>query len=285
MRAETTSAIALCVGAFAVLAGLAPAAASAEPTVEIKNAVARLVVIPEPRSDVKVEFVSTNPALPITVTREGDRTVLNGGLGRRMNGCWRTGRQAGVTVRNLGRVSYDDLPQIVVRTPTHIQVAAGGAVFGSVGRSDSLVLSNAGCGDWTVANVKGELQVNQAGSGDTRAGAAGALVVHVAGSGDVSAGAVSGPMRVDIAGSGDVRAASIQGPLRANIAGSGDVHVAQGSASEVTVRIAGSGDLRFGGAAGELNAQVAGSGDVTVRSVSGVVKKTVLGSGGVRVGR
>ncbi|MEI9964942.1 MAG: hypothetical protein WDM92_09745 [Caulobacteraceae bacterium] len=90
-------------------------------------------------------------------------------------------------VRGLQDVAYDDLPQIVVRTPMDAHVEAGPAVFGSIGRADSVELSNAGCGDWTVANVGGALKINTAGSGDTHAGDAGSLVVHVAGSGDVSA--------------------------------------------------------------------------------------------------
>ena len=47
------------------------------------------------------------------------------------------------------------MPQVVIRTPRDVNVDAGGAVFGSVGRSASLDLGNAGCGDWTIANVDG----------------------------------------------------------------------------------------------------------------------------------
>ena len=272
-------AAAMSVGAMAV-AG----AAWAEPSLEIKSAAVRVMVIPEARSDVNVKVLTASQALPVSITTEGNRVVVDGGLRHRIAGCSAMFGKTTVHVRGLGQVSYDNLPQIVARVPMDARVEASGAVFGSVGRSDSLVLSNAGCGDWTVANVKGALKVNQAGSGDTRAGNAGQLVVHVAGSGDVIAREVGGSATVDIAGSGDVSADSMSGPLKANIAGSGDVKVAQGHASEMVVHIAGSGDVKFGGVAESLNASVAGSGDVVVGKVTGPVKKSILGSGDVTVG-
>eukprot|EP01030_Chromulinospumella_sphaerica_P025847 gene25847-26012_t len=53
------------VAAAALLGATAAQAAS----VEFKDAVARVVVIPEDRADVKVEFLTTNPGLPLTVRR------------------------------------------------------------------------------------------------------------------------------------------------------------------------------------------------------------------------
>ena len=58
-------------------------------------------------------------------------------------------------MRGVGEVSWADMPQVVIRTPRDVDVDAGGAVCGTVGRSASLELGNAGCGDWTVANVEG----------------------------------------------------------------------------------------------------------------------------------
>ena len=53
---------ALAASSLALAAGVAHAA-----SVEIKDAVARVVVIPEARSDIKVEFLTTNPSLPLQV--------------------------------------------------------------------------------------------------------------------------------------------------------------------------------------------------------------------------
>ncbi len=268
--------------AVAVLFGAG--AACAAPSVEIKNAAARVVIISEVRSDVKVQLLTSNVSLPVSISDEGDRVVVDGNLRHRIGNCHAEFGRIAVHVRGLGDVSYDNLPQIIVRVPMDADVEASGAVFGSVARTDSLVLKNAGCGDWTVANVKGHLKIEQAGSGDTHAGSAGDLIVHVAGSGDVLAKGIGGPADIDIAGSGDVIVASISGPLHANIAGSGDVKIADGRAGDMVVNIAGSGDVRFGGVADSLKASVAGSGDVDVAKVNGPVKKSIIGSGDVNIG-
>ena len=268
------------VAAAALLGATAAQAAS----VEIKDAAARVVVIPEARSDVKVEFVTTNPGLPLTVRTEGDKTVVDGDL--RFNAIRNCHTSNGVISVSVKGKSYDweNLPQIVVRVPMDAEVAGGGAVFGSVGRSNSLELSNAGCGDWTVANVAGDLKINLAGSGDVTVGAAGSLAVNIAGSGDVATAAIGGAVAVNIAGSGDVEAASVSGPLSANIMGSGDVKVRGGQVGAVAVSIAGSGDVILMAPADSVTAKIAGSGDVRVIRVSGSVIKKVAGSGEVIVG-
>ncbi|HEV2533452.1 GIN domain-containing protein [Phenylobacterium sp.] len=269
--------------AVAAAACAVAGAANAE-SVEIKDAVARVTVIPENRSDIKVEFLSSNPRLPLQVRTFGGKTIIDGDLGRRIRNCRGHGEHVSVTVRDVGEVAWRDMPQVVIRTPRDARVEAGGAVFGSVGRSASLELGNAGCGDWTVANVEGRLRLSQAGSGDTRAGAAGEAKVRTAGSGDVAMADVHGPLEVEIAGSGDVNVGTISGALEVRVAGSGDVKVAGGHASAMSVSIAGSGDVDFGGSADTLKARIAGSGDVHAREVKGPISKMVMGSGGVSVG-
>ena len=270
--------------AIIAFAGLAGAAAAA-PAVEIRNAAVRVTVIPEARPDVKVQVVTTNAALPLTVVNEFDHVVVDGHLRHRMGGCRTMFGKTVVHVRGVGQVPLDNLPQIVVRTPMDVHVGASSAVFGKVGRSDSLVLSNAGCGDWTVANVKGRLEINDAGSGDIKAGSAGALAAHVAGSGDIQMRQIDGAASIDVAGSGDVTAASLSGPFRSNVMGSGDIRIDGGHASDMVVHIAGSGDVRFGGVADNLNAEVAGSGDINVAKVTGSIHKASFGSGDINIGR
>jgi hypothetical protein len=253
-------------------------------SVEIKDAVTRLVVIPEARSDIKVEMLSTNPSLPLQVRTLGDQVIIDGDLDRRIKNCYAIGGRVRVHVSGIGDVSYDDMPQVVVRVPKDSKVSAGGAVFGSVGKSNSFELESLGCGDWKIANVAKKLTIKVAGSGDIDTGSAGEAVVRVAGSGDVSTGAISGPLTVDVAGSGDVSASSIDGALSVKIAGSGDVDVGGGKSSDVIVSVAGSGNVTFDGVAQNLRARVAGSGDVHVKQVTGEVSKSVVGSGEVTVG-
>ncbi len=266
--------------------GFAGAASAATPSLKIKDAVARVVVIPEARSDVKVEFLTTNQSLPLEIRKDGSTTVVDGGLKlNRINGCNTVMGKIVVHVRGIGDVKWEDIPQVVVRVPMDAEVGAGGAVFGSIGRTDRLELSNAGCGDWTVANVKGRFELSQAGSGDTKAGSAGSAEISIAGSGDVKTQEIGGDLEVNIAGSGGVTAASLSGKLEANIAGSGDVTVNGGHSRSVEVNIMGSGDVVFDGEAGDVEVSVAGSGDVRIAKATGSVEKSVAGSGDVIIGR
>jgi hypothetical protein len=278
MRALTT----LAVLAVAVSAA---GAASAAPSVKIKDAVARVVVIPENRTDVKVEFLTTNASLPLTVRQDGNEVIVDGDLRmNRINGCNSRNGKVTVRVRGVGEVDYDNFPQIAVRVPMNAKVEAGGAVFGDIGRSDSVELANKGCGDWTIANTKGELKVSQAGSGDTKTGVASSAEISIAGSGDVTTQAIAGDFEANIAGSGDVSAVSIAGKLEGNIAGSGNITVAGGRSRSVEVNVMGSGDVTFNGEADEVDVSVAGSGDVKIAKVNGPVKKHVAGSGDVIIG-
>lgn len=270
----------------ALAAAFTGSAASAAPSVQIKDAVARVVVIPEDRQDVKVDFLTTNRALPLVVSRVGDRTVIDGNLRySKIHNCMSLNGRTSVEVSGVGRVDWANIPQVVIHTPRNVDVAAGGAVFGSVGRSNSLSFANAGCGDWTIANVKGPLTVRQAGSGDLRAGSSSSADVRIAGSGDVGVGPVAGGLTADVAGSGDVHAPSINGDLKVHVAGSGDVRIDNGRARAMQVSVAGSGDVSFGGTADSLEARVMGSGDVSAGHVTGSLRKSVMGSGEVRIGR
>ena len=277
MRLQTTllaAVAATCFGASAARAA----------TIEIDDAVARVTVVPENRSDIKVEVIRANSRLPLTVRTLGDRTILDGDLDRKIRNCRSSGERSWVHVRDVGEISWADMPQVVIRTPRDVKVEAGGAVFGSVGRSSSLDLGNSGCGDWTIANVEGAARVSQAGSGDTRMGTTGSLKVRVAGSGDVAAADVRGGLDINIAGSGSANIRSVNGPLEVSIAGSGDVDINGGRATTMKVSVAGSGDVDFAGSAGSLRARIAGSGDVHANEVKGEISKTIMGSGSVRVG-
>ena len=300
---------------FASLLVLAatPAAALAanDPGVRVEHAAARLVVIPEARSDVAVTVTPGDPRLPaLAMRRDGAVVVLDGGLRGRVGACRGSdlnvdGRRPLVTVdvRGAGRIPYDRLPVVTARVPLAAQVAGGEAVWGEVGPSRRLAVFNAGCGDWRIAPVREVLSMEDAGSGDVRAQTAGTLSWRSHGSGDLAIGAVagpvslqmagsgdakldrvSGPFDVELAGSGDVAAGHVDGPIHASIHGSGDVRIASGRAPAVQVETAGSGDFTFGGEAGALSARTAGSGDIHVARVTGPVSRASAGSGEIVVG-
>ncbi|MBE7219145.1 MAG: DUF2807 domain-containing protein, partial [Caulobacteraceae bacterium] len=247
-----------------------------------------VVVIPEARGDVDVRIAPGDPRLPPLVPRrDGDRIVIDGGLRDRIAGCraQNTPQSRAVNVRGVGWIGWDRLPVITLRVPLHARIGASGAAWGEVGPSDALDLAHGGCGDWTVAPVRGPFHLAVTGSGDTRARTSGPLDVAINGSGDLAMDHAEGDVNIAIRGSGDVHLAGVDGRLSSVTAGSGDIDVDGGHASALAVRIDGSGDLVFRGEAGSLAASVNGSGDVHVARVSGAVSKVVHGSGEVTVGR
>ena len=271
---------------LAALSGCAIACGCiAAPTLDIRGAAARLVVIPETRDDIQVVLTKSSTQLPIRVRTFGKNTFVTGDIGHRIHSCQSFGPHRGVGVWGRGAIAYDDLPQLTVRTPMDVRITAGDAVFGDVGRSGSIDLTNRGCGGWTIGNVAGRARINQAGSGDTHAGGAGEADLSVAGSGDINIQAVRGGVTAVSAGSGNITVASLQGPFNVRIAGSGDVRARSGSAPDVNASIAGSGSVGFGGVARALHASIAGSGDVSVARVDGPITKHVFGSGEVTIGR
>lgn len=280
------------VAAALVLAG--PALAAGE--VELHDVTARVTIIPEARDDVQVTLVKTNPRLPLRVHPglDGDTVIEGAASGRNWFGLWLNGRMThcpsdddhpSVDVMGVGSVDFDDLPQIVIRTPMQAKVRTRGVVIGSVGRSDAFNLAVGGCDRWTIANVRNDLRIDQAGSGRVRAGSAGSMSIRIAGSGDVAANEIANGLTVEIAGSGDVSTASASGPIRLEVAGDGDISLGGGHASVLSVKIAGSGDVDYRGVADSLDASIAGSGDVYAAKVTGPVTKSIMGSGRVEAGR
>ena len=280
--------------AGAGLLALVSAGTASAGEVEINDAVARVVVIAENRSDIDVSVTHGSTDLPqLTVRRRGDKVIIDGKLDRRIRSC-RGGsdfvgdptqmpRGVTVDVRGHGTSDMADAPLIIVRTPMNVDVDSECAVWGAIGRAGSVELGAGGCGDWSVANTEGALSVAVGGSGDVRTGTAGTLEVAVGGSGDVRTGAVSSA-ELAIGGSGDITIASVNGGVEVAIGGSGNVTINGGRAPTLEVAIAGSGEVNFAGEAGDLDATIAGSGDIRVQRVTGRVERAILGSGDIRIG-
>ncbi len=287
------------VAAAAVMAAPAFAKPGDGPEVEIRHAVARVVVIVEDRADVAVEIEQGTSGLPaLRVERDGQNVRIDGGLRRRgmfggggsIRNC-RSGPEGGqpgagasVEVRDVGRVNLSDAPLIVIRTPREVNVDASGAVFGSVGRgATSVELGNGGCGDWNIANTDGPVSLSISGPGDMRAGTSAALEASISGSGSVTAGA-TGPLEVSVSGAGDVLVARVNGPTEISLSGAGDVTVRGGTAPTLEVSIAGVGDVDFQGVAGDVDVSLAGAGDVNIAQATGSVSRSVAGVGDIRIG-
>ena len=73
--------------AAALVAAVSIAAPAGAEGVAVRDAVARVQVIPEDRGDVSVTVTPGRKPLPtVRIYREGDRTVVDGGLAHRIKG-------------------------------------------------------------------------------------------------------------------------------------------------------------------------------------------------------
>lgn len=271
--------IALIAATAAFAAGSAQAA-----SVEIKDAVARITVVPEDRADIKVDVVKSHPSLPLTVRTFGDRTIVDGDLRRRIRDCNTMSSKPSAKVRDVGRVDYEDMPQIVIYAPRNVALSASGAVVGSIGRSGNLDLSNSGCSSWTIADVAGEAEIHESGAGRVRMGSADRLEVHLSGAANIQATRVRRSLEARLSGAGNVRVAELNGEMEAQVSGVGKIDVKEGRASRVRASVSGIGSVDFGGATQDLDASISGLGNVRVEQVTGNVRKSVSGGGHVSIG-
>ena len=282
-------------------AAIAGPALAKDPQVEIEHAVARVVVIVEDRADIGVEIQQGASRLPaLRVDRHGYTVHIDGGLGRRLAGfrvgdsirdCrsgpdrTRPGQGASVEVRNLGRINLDDAPLIVIRSPRSVNIDAGGAVYGSIGRgATSVDMGNGGCGDWVIANTDGPVDASMGGSGELTVGTSRSLEAALGGSGRLTAGA-TGRLDLSMGGSGEAMIAQVDGDTDIAIGGSGEVAIRRGRIPNLDVSIGGSGDVDFGGTAGDVSVSIAGSGDIRIAEATGSISRSVVGSGDIRIGR
>jgi hypothetical protein len=121
----------------------------------------RVTVVPEDRSDIKVEVIAPNAKLPISVRSFGDKTIAAWARSPHPQLQRHRASGAGIRVRGVGA---GDLGRDAAGGDPH---AAGGRGFSptapcraAVGRSASLDLHDSGCSAWTVADVAGDARIH-----------------------------------------------------------------------------------------------------------------------------
>ena len=268
---------------FASAALLAMAGAAQAASVEVRDAVVRVTVVPEDRNDVKVEFLTTNPKLPLEVRTQGGATVIDGGLNHRIASCHGPADHPSAWVHGVGHLDSAAIPQVVIHTPRAVNLSSSGVVYGSIGRSGSLDLQDSGCSDWTIADVAGDATVRESGKGELRMGATGRMDLHLSGAANIHAVRVRQSLNAMLSGAGGVRIEQLDGQMDAHVSGAGRIHVEGGHASAVHASVSGIGGVDFGGVADTLDAQISGLGSVRVSKVTGQVNQSVSGIGHVTV--
>ncbi len=271
----STAVAALVFGAFAAQA------AQASTEVELRHTAARVVVIPENRSDVALVVNYGTSKLPkIMIHEEGGKLVADGKLEMHSVNC----RDNGVNIAGYGQIAQADLPQVILHVPMDAKVSFGGASYGEVGATKSLEFSEGGCGNWRLGDVAGKGEINIGGSGTVNAGSVGDAEVNIGGSGDFHARSVA-RLEGNIGGHGDIDLDAINGDSEINIGGSGNVNLNGGLSPKMEINIAGSGHVVFGGEVRDLEVNIVGSGDVHIKKVTGNISKSVMGSGNIVIGQ
>lgn len=271
-----------CLAALAAM--LVAASAWGAPSLEIRGVAARVVIVPENRSDISVRILAASADLPLRVEHLGQRVEVTAARTLRIRGCYIQNGLRGVRVRGHADIPFDDLPQLIILTPMRLKLTAGAAVYGAIGRSATLDLENRGCGDWTIANVAGAARVRQDGAAQILMGETKEADINVGGGGDIATRKVTGALVVVSSGAGRVRVDEVEGRANLRIAGSGEVRVRAGHSADLLASVAGSGRIAFDGQAGTVNASVTGSGQVIVAKATGKVTRRTMGKGEVRVG-
>jgi hypothetical protein len=280
------------IGLAAATAALVGVGAAHAATLDIRNAALRVVVIPEARSDVSVTVVRTNARLPLNVINGlGGDVVVDGGLspfwffGGRPISCGPSGPGGWMSVWGIGRVAYEDLPEVVARVPLDAHVRAGAAVFGAISAADRLELDSSSCGEWVVGDIRDRLAVRMSGSAKVRTGTADQMALWVSGSGRIAARASANGLDAGVSGSGGIYVERASGPIRADISGSGGIEIAGGRATSLATRTSGSGNLIFAGVAEDAKGDISGSGDVRVGEVRQSLTAGISGGGRMDVGQ
>jgi Putative auto-transporter adhesin, head GIN domain len=288
---------------------ITPLTVSAGDRVVIKNLVAKVIIVPQARTDTDVSVKMGRNLTPnIKVERSHGNVTIDGNQKGRSscrssqrlfsfgNGLQSAGS---ISLSSQGPLAFDDLPTVIIYTSKTIDLISYSAVYGMVGDNQGLSLNMHGCGDWKIGTVEGPLTLISSGSGDITVksarkanifnsgpgdiviGPLQSLMASQSGSGDTQIGAILEGMSIAVAGSGDMVISSIKGPVEISVAGSGDVNILKGQASRFKVAIAGSGDVNFYGKASLADVAIIGSGDVTISKLEGPIVKKILGSGEV----
>src|SRR6185437_12738590 len=147
----------LALTALAALAfGTFAHAANAATEVELRHAVARVVVMPENRADVALVVNYGASQLPrIMVHEVGDKLVADGKLETHSINC----RDHGVNLAGYGEIDAANLPQVIIHVPMDAKVSFGGGSFGEVGPTKSLEFDEGGCGNWKLADISGKGEI------------------------------------------------------------------------------------------------------------------------------
>lgn len=258
----------IAIGVGVIAAALAGQATAAE--LVFRDAVARVVVIPEARSDIQVEVQQgRNGAPAVQVSRSADSVTVYGDSRTRQ--CNSDGDGGGwVKLRGGPRIDMDDAAVVTIRAPLSLRISGGGPVWGQVGRTENLSIDQTGCASWTIANVAGTLETELTNGASVRGGTAGTARL-----GATNGGAVrivqAGKLDARATNGGAVKAGAVSGEVNANASGGGVVSIEGGATRVLTGNAHGGAVIKHGGRVGELSIAANGGSSIKVAQASHVL--------------
>jgi hypothetical protein len=261
-------------------AALAGQAGAAE--LMFHDVVARVIVIPEARPDIQVEVRQGSERAPVvSVTRSGDDVTLSGRLNMQQCNFDDEGR-GWIRARGGPRLDFDEVAYVTVRTPRSVSISGGGAILGSIGRSQELSLSQDGCANWTAADVAGALQAELSNGANLRAGAVSSARLRADNGGAVR---IVRADRLDARATngGHVAAGAIPGLVTAVATDGGMVSIDGGASRGLSAEAHDGGAVRHKGRVGELRATATDGAMINVEHAARVVSSYASDAGSVIV--
>lgn len=290
-----------------IVAGFA-GSAEARPTLELRNLRAEVEIIPEERADFAISVDMT--AAAALIDKDGAQgevpTVTIRGETARIEANWSTAVPTYYVATN-GKGDMDiaaekakahkpqqhpeGLPHIRVKAPANFTVISNSQVFGHIGTSQSLKITDNGRGDWTIGTVAGDVDLKAHGFANFHLAGAGkanfdlfgtanidcgdvqSLEADLSGAGDVTVGHVAGKAYIVIGGIGDVIAQSISGWTDVTIMNAGAVRVLGGTLPDLSVRsIDGLGSVDIAGEVTNADISIGTKTRVHLHRVTGKLK-------------
>jgi hypothetical protein len=264
-------------GATALTLAMAGHASAAE--LVIRDIVARVVVIPEARADIQVDVQpGRGDAPPVQVSRSGDVVTLSGSA--RVRSCNFGDGGLWVKINHGPKISIDDAAVVTVRAPRSVRISGGGAVVGSIGRSQDLSLDQDGCANWTAADIAGTLDVSVSNGAHLGAGAVPSARLRADNGGHVRI-VSAGSLDAKATNGGHAAAGSVPGAIMAVATDGGLVSIEGGSSRSLSGEAHDGGSIRHKGNAGDVRAEATDGAVIRVEHAGRVLSSYSANAGSV----
>ncbi len=284
--------------------------AHAADRLQLKNLRANVEIIPENRTDIRVDVdMSGSSDKAPEITYSGNTVVVAGNLqtGRKtFRVSFNLDQRMDIDKsKHLSRVPRDHpagLPTLVIHTPMKVSLKSNAYVFGRIGPSQALRIEDSGDGEWRIDAVSQEAFVEGGGATDfylTNTGSANIDLLGTGnvtmgdtqsiwssqwGAGDVTVNKVVRDADIELSGIGDFKARSVSGKMQVLIDDAGSVTVEDGDVAALRIRtIDGIGAVRFGGTVKDADINIGTSTRVSIHKLTGSLKKTTRQAASVEI--